>query len=192
MFIRRGEKEETLKINQSHQVKVRKFRNLCWECLLFSDHCSWRAGCLVPLQNYTLTTNVAQMPTNMSKLRRSISHAEHLLLRFARAWLLACSVRGGKGSCCLLETSVINEVLSFPASLYWLYREVSSDSRWSESLQCYECTLLRGRSNTTASDIDVQVNLKESCALKPLQFYLYEVCIYTGVLRKTKVSQREA
>lgn len=121
------------------------------------------------VESYTIVGSVAQMPTNTPKLRRRISSAEHLLLRFARVWLPACSASGEKGSCCLLETSVINEVLSFLASLQWLYRELGSDSRWSESLHSYECGLLRGRSNTASSDIGILVNLKESCAPKPLQ-----------------------
>lgn len=131
------------------------------------------------------------MPTNMSKLRRRISRAKHLLLRFARVWLLACSVSGEKGSCCLLETSVINEVLSFLTSLHWLYGELGSDSRWSESLHSYECGLLRGRSNTASSDIGILVNLKESCAPKPLQLHLYKSLSMWEYSGKVKINQTE-
>ena len=80
----------------------------------------------------------------------------------------------------------INEVLSFLTSLHWLYRELGSDSRWSESLHSYECGLLRGRSNTASSDKGILVNLKESCALKPLQLYLYKVSICMGIPRKSE------
>lgn len=89
------------------------------------------------------------------------------------------------------EISVINEVLSFLTSLHWLYRELGSDSRWSESLQSDECGLSRGRSNTASSDTVMLVNLKESCALKPLQLYLCK-SIYTWEhSEKVKISQTE-
>lgn len=148
-------------------------------------------GALFSVKSYNIVAHVAQMPTNISKLKRRISSAEHLLLRFARVWLPACSVSGEKGSCSLLETSVINEVLSFLTSLHWLYRELGSDSRWSESLHSYECGLLRGRSNIASGDIGILVNLKESYALKPLQLYLYKSISTWGYSGKVKINQTE-
>lgn len=127
----------------------------------------------------------------MSMIKRRISNAEHLLLGFAKVWMPACSVSGEKGSCCLREISVINEVLSFLTSLHWLYRELGSDSRWSESLQSDECGLSRGRSNTASSDTGMLVNLKESCALKPLQLYLCKFIYTWEHSEKVKISQTE-